>query len=115
MSVSIFSQQVTTPTIADEITLHVTLTDEKAKYITGFNKNVFSVTGGKEPLEITSFAQDEPAEVLNLLDKSDFMSDYYRSTAAKQSFILQMLSLFLGSANAANGSAVYAFNKTQQP
>ena len=102
-------------TAAAESILHVSVIDQKGNYITGFSQDMFKVTGGKEPLEIKSFTQNEPAEVLILIDKSNAISNFYQRDGGKESFFYEMVSIFLEDVNPASSFSVHAFNNAANP
>ena len=59
----------------DLITLTVTVTDVYGRYVTGLNKNAFTIQDNKEPQEITFFSDDDsPVSVGVLFDVSGSMS-----------------------------------------
>jgi len=68
-------EKVPVITNTDLITLTVTVTDIYGRFVSGLNKNAFSVTDEKHPQEITYFSDDDsPVSVGVLFDVSGSMS-----------------------------------------
>ena len=86
------------------VLLTVTVTDPKGRYVSGLDKEHFSLTDKKREHEITSFANDNgPMSVAILIDKSGSM------TGNKPRLMADWVAHFIGGSNIANEYLIIEF------
>ncbi|HYW73843.1 MAG TPA: VWA domain-containing protein, partial [Pyrinomonadaceae bacterium] len=91
---------------AREMSLDVTVADDKGIVATGLKREWFTISENKSPLQITGFeTSDEPASVAVIVDLSNSIS-----VESKKAFI-QAVSQLIKSANAHNDYLIVGFNR----